>query len=146
MDDPKKPASGQAEEETGEWDPQPAQLREGETPDESSHARRNLDLIRSATRDLLPDEGVRVTTSHQDFVVSSDTDVDGLPAVLLTTPDGDQELYRLRFDQGPREPPLLEYHRPDKSQRPVGGSHPRTWHPKSRQASWAGYESGEADE
>ena len=120
---PKKSASRQGKDETDEWDPEPAQLREGETKDVNSHARRNLKTIRNGHQNLLPDVGERVTTPHQDFVVSSETDVDGLPAVLLTTPDGDQELYRLRFDQGPREPPLLEYHRPDRKSTRLNSSH-----------------------
>lgn len=149
---PKKSASRQADNDTGEgtdeggWDPQPVSLREGETPDETSHASRNLETLRDGLRGLLPDVGERVTTPHQDLIVSSETDVDGEPAVLLTTPNSDRELYRLRFDQGPGEDPVLEYHRPDKSRRPVGGSHPRKWHPKSRQVSCPGNEVSGGDE
>jgi hypothetical protein len=87
-----------------------------------------------------------VTTPHQELIVSSETTVDGKPAVLLTTPNSDRELYRLRYDQGLREDPILEYHQLDKSRRPVGGSHPRKWHPRSRQVSWPGNEAGGADE
>jgi len=148
-DDPKKSASRQGKPETegdGEWDPEPASLRDGETPDEMGHARKNVEQLRYGHRDRLPDEGERVRTPHQDLIVSSETDVDGTPAVLLTAPNSDRELYRPHFDQGLGEPPLLEYHRLDKSRRPVGGSHPRTWHPKSRKAKWPDNEGAGADE
>jgi len=60
-DVPKKSASRQADNDTGEgtdeeWDPQPAELREGETPDEDSHAARNAEQLRMA-RDELGKEG-----------------------------------------------------------------------------------------
>lgn len=58
-DDPKKSAGRQGEEQTDgegddedEWDPQPAELREGETPDEDSHARRNAEQLRMAREEL----------------------------------------------------------------------------------------------
>ena len=35
-----------------EWDPEPADLRDGETPDEDSHAARNARMIREARREL----------------------------------------------------------------------------------------------
>jgi len=35
-----------------EWDPEPADLRDGETPDEDSHAARNARMIREARRKL----------------------------------------------------------------------------------------------
>lgn len=37
--------------DAGEWDPEPPQLRDGETRDESSHARRNLEQIRELEGD-----------------------------------------------------------------------------------------------
>lgn len=57
-DDPKKSASRQGEDQTDgesdeeEWDPQTAELREGETPDEDSHARRNAEQLRMARDEL----------------------------------------------------------------------------------------------
>jgi hypothetical protein len=57
-DDPKKSASRQGDGETGEgaddeeWDPQPAELREGEAPDEDAHARRNAEMLRRAREEL----------------------------------------------------------------------------------------------
>lgn len=59
---PKKSASRQGDNDTGEaaddeeWDPKPAELREGETPDEDSHARRNAEMLRRA-REELGEEG-----------------------------------------------------------------------------------------
>lgn len=43
-------------EKPDEWDPEPASLREGETPDVSSHAARNIEQIRRAVEDGLLDE------------------------------------------------------------------------------------------
>lgn len=37
--------------DTDDWDPQPAKLREGETPDVSAHASGNIEQIRQAERD-----------------------------------------------------------------------------------------------
>jgi hypothetical protein len=37
--------------EEDEWDPQPASLRDGENPDEQSHAQGNIETIRQAERD-----------------------------------------------------------------------------------------------
>lgn len=58
---PKKSASRQGKHETDgdEWDPQPAELRDGETPDEDSHARRNAEMLRRAHEELesAEDEG-----------------------------------------------------------------------------------------
>ena len=34
-----------------DWDPEPADLREGEHPDEDAHARRNLEQIRVLERE-----------------------------------------------------------------------------------------------
>lgn len=58
-DTPKKSASRQGDNDTGEgaddedeWDPQPAELREGETPDEDSHAARNAEMLRRAREEL----------------------------------------------------------------------------------------------
>jgi hypothetical protein len=42
--------------ETDEWDPEPAQLRGGETADRSSHAQRNLEQIREGVEDGTLDE------------------------------------------------------------------------------------------
>jgi hypothetical protein len=44
--------------ETDEWNPEPAQLRDGETTDRSSHAQRNLEQIREGVEDGTLDEDV----------------------------------------------------------------------------------------
>lgn len=38
-----------------EWSPEPASLRDGETPDETAHASRNAALVRSG-REILDEE------------------------------------------------------------------------------------------
>ena len=131
--DHKKSARSMEESATDEWEPQPAKLREGETTDEMSHAEKNLEQLRRGLREMLPDVGERVETPHQNYVVSTEQTVDGAPAVLLTTPESDQELYRLRYANGE---PLLEYHRQDKTRRPVGDRPRRSWHPRSREVTW----------
>lgn len=144
-DAPKKSASRQGKAQTdggGGWNPEPASLREGETRDDMGHAARNLEQLRSGYRELLPDQGERVETPHQDYVVSSETETDGQPAVLLTTPNGTKELYRLRFEDGD---PLLEYHQPYDRGRYAHHT-PRRWRRRSRQVVWPGYEAGGSGE
>ena len=42
--------------EEDEWNPQPAKLREGETPDVDNHARRNAEALRQLADDVDDDE------------------------------------------------------------------------------------------
>lgn len=43
-------------EDSDEWEPEPADLREGETPDDDSHAARNAEQLRMAEEELSDDE------------------------------------------------------------------------------------------
>ena len=47
--------STRSEKRSGEWAPEPCQLRDGETADLSTHARRNLEQIRQGVEDGILD-------------------------------------------------------------------------------------------
>lgn len=144
-DDGKKSASRQGEMDTGEWEPETTELRDGKHPDRSSHAKRNLANIKQGYRSLLPDPGALVETPHQTYRVTSETTVDDRPAVHLTTKYGTQELYRLHFDD-PGDGPLLEYHAPDrKTSAALVDSLERSWTASSRQVTWPGYQDSDRD-
>jgi hypothetical protein len=51
-DDPDVRTDGGEDEDDDEWNPEPASLRDGETPDEDSHAARNARMLREARREL----------------------------------------------------------------------------------------------
>jgi hypothetical protein len=51
-DDPEVRTDGGENDDGDEWDPEPASLRDGETPDEDSHAARNARQLREARREL----------------------------------------------------------------------------------------------